>query len=149
MSRRLTNTNNMNCAPTVDSDQPGPSARSDQSSLCTLWVVIVSSCEQQSSDQSGCMPRLIWVFPGHTGHFVGFAHMIVKEITFELCQEKTDLSAVMLVIPRTRMRAIQTVQVFGSLSETYSSWTLKIIWVFAGHKGHFVGSFIVWANQVP
>ena len=39
------------CAPSEDSDQPGQS---------------------EDSDQTGWMPRLIWVFTGRTGHFVGF-----------------------------------------------------------------------------
>ena len=45
------------------------SALSDQSLLCALRIA--SSCRQQRL-WSGRMPRLIWVFTGHTGHFVGF-----------------------------------------------------------------------------
>ena len=39
------------------------------------WGPIVSSCGQRrlwSSDHTGQMPRLIWVFAGWKGHFVGF-----------------------------------------------------------------------------
>ena len=32
----------------------------------------ISSCGQRDFDQTGWMPRLIWVFAGRTGHFVGF-----------------------------------------------------------------------------
>ena len=35
-------------------------------SLATQWV------QSKDSDQTGLMPRLIWVFAGHTCHFVGF-----------------------------------------------------------------------------
>ena len=35
-------------------------------SLATHWV------HSDDSDQTGCMPRLIWVFAGSTCHFVGF-----------------------------------------------------------------------------
>ena len=28
--------------------------------------------DTEDSDQTGRMPRLIWVFAGRTGHFVGF-----------------------------------------------------------------------------
>ena len=35
-------------------------------SLATQWV------HSEDSDQTGRIPRLIWVFAGHTGHFVGF-----------------------------------------------------------------------------
>ena len=30
------------------------------------------------TDQNGWMPRLIWVFAGHTGHFVGFVMLRLK-----------------------------------------------------------------------
>ena len=38
----------------------------EESFLATLWV------HSEDSDQTGQMPRLIWVFAGHTFHFVGF-----------------------------------------------------------------------------
>ena len=38
----------------------------------------------EDSDQTGPMPRLIWVFPGHTCHFVGFVMMRLKQ-----CRPKT------------------------------------------------------------
>ena len=52
------------------------SAQNDQeSSLCSLQIakdlkpLLVDS---DGSDQTGQIPRLIWVFAGRTGHFVGF-----------------------------------------------------------------------------
>ena len=59
----------MACAPSEDSDQPGhPSLWSESSlsawrkfgSLATLWA------HSEDSDQTGRMPRLIWVFAGRT-----------------------------------------------------------------------------------
>ena len=44
-------------------------------SLCTLRIVKdprFLHADSEDSDQTGWMPRLIWVFAGHTGHFVGF-----------------------------------------------------------------------------
>ena len=52
-------TNEMACAPSEDSDQPG---QSDQSSLCAQWVAKGQSflhAESENSDQTGRMPRLI------------------------------------------------------------------------------------------
>ena len=46
-----------------------------ESSLCTLWVAkdpLFLHADSEDSDQTLRMPRLIWVFAGHTGHFVGF-----------------------------------------------------------------------------
>ena len=46
-----------------------------ESSLCAQWVAKDSSflhADSEDSGQTGRMPRLIWVFAGHTCHFVGF-----------------------------------------------------------------------------
>ena len=51
------------------------SAQSDQSSQCTQWVAKdprFPQADSKDSDQTGQMPRLIWVFTGRTDHFVGF-----------------------------------------------------------------------------
>ena len=51
------------------------SAQSDQFSLCAHWVAkdpMFLHADSEDSDQSGRMLRLIWVFAGRTGHFVGF-----------------------------------------------------------------------------
>ena len=36
------------------------------------WGPKLSYADSEDSDQTGRMPRLIWVFAGHTCHFVGF-----------------------------------------------------------------------------
>ena len=44
-------------------------------SLCAHWVAKnpnILQADSEDSDQTGRMPRLIWVFAGRTGHFVGF-----------------------------------------------------------------------------
>ena len=49
---------------------------SDKSSSCAQWVAKDPSflhADSEDSDQTGRMPRLIWVFSGRTYHFVGFA----------------------------------------------------------------------------
>ena len=46
-----------------------------ESSLCAQWTAKDPSFlhkNSEDSDQTGRMPRLIWVFPGHTCHCVGF-----------------------------------------------------------------------------
>ena len=46
-----------------------------ESSLCAQWVAKDPSflhADSEDSDQTGWMPRLIWVFAGRTFHFVGF-----------------------------------------------------------------------------
>ena len=46
-----------------------------ESSLCAQWVAKDPSflhADSEDSDQTGRMPRLIWVFAGRTCHFVGF-----------------------------------------------------------------------------
>ena len=46
-----------------------------ESLLCTQWVAKEPSflpADSEDSEQTGQMPRLIWVFAGRTCHFVGF-----------------------------------------------------------------------------
>ena len=46
-----------------------------ESSLCAQWVAkdpTFLHAGSEGSDQTGRMPRLIWVFAGRTCHFVGF-----------------------------------------------------------------------------
>ena len=46
-----------------------------ESSLCAQWVAkdpIILHADSEGSDQTGQVPRLIWVFPGCTCHFIGF-----------------------------------------------------------------------------
>ena len=65
-------TNKMTFAPNEDSDQ---------SLLCAQWVAKDSMflpADSKDSDQTGRMPRLIWIFAGCTGHFVGFVMRPLK-----------------------------------------------------------------------
>ena len=53
-----------------------------ESSLRTQWAAEdprILHADREDSDQTGRMPRLIWVFDGRTCHFVGF---IVRLLTF-------------------------------------------------------------------
>ena len=62
-------TNKVACAPSEDSDQPDQSSLSawrKLGSLATHWA------NSKDSDQTGRMPKLIWVFAERTCHFVGF-----------------------------------------------------------------------------
>ena len=51
--------------------------------ICPVWSVFACAqlvpkdqnflhADSKDADQTGRMPRLIWVFAGRTGHFVGF-----------------------------------------------------------------------------
>ena len=42
------------------------------------WVLIYPLSASEDSDQTGWMPRLIWVFAGRTCHFVGFVMRRIK-----------------------------------------------------------------------
>ena len=39
---------------------------------CVAYDPILLQADSADSDQTGRMPRLIWVFAGRTDHFVGF-----------------------------------------------------------------------------
>ena len=57
------------CAPSEDSDQPGIRPVWSESSLFAQWVAKDPSflhADSEDSDQTGRMPRLIWVFARRT-----------------------------------------------------------------------------------
>ena len=57
------------------------SAQPDQSWQCAQWVAkdpCFLHVDSKDSDQTGWMPRLIWVFAGRTCHFVGFVMRLLK-----------------------------------------------------------------------
>ena len=68
-------TNKITCAPNVDWDEPSLSEWRNPGSLATRWV------HTKDYDQTGPMPRLIWVFTRHTYHFVGFVMLPLKYFT--------------------------------------------------------------------
>ena len=62
-------TNEMACAPSEDSDQPGHPTSLIKVFACALWVAKDPSflhADSKDSDQTGRMPRLIWIFAEHT-----------------------------------------------------------------------------------
>ena len=67
-------TNNMTCAPSKDSDQPEHPLRPR-----FLYA------DSEDSDQTGQMPRLIWVFAGQTDIFFGCVtlQLILKVVKCE------------------------------------------------------------------
>ena len=63
-------------------------AQSDQSLLCAQWVAKDPSflhADSKDSDQTGRMPRLIWIFARHTCHFVGFITRRLKFVILRTC----------------------------------------------------------------
>ena len=54
-----------------------------ESSRCAQWVVKdprLFQGDSEDSDQTGQMPRLIWVFAGRSGHFVGFVVLWLSHV---------------------------------------------------------------------
>ena len=52
-------------------------------SWATQWV------HSEDSDQTGWLPRLTWVFEGHTCHFVGFFHAAAHILNTETLNEES------------------------------------------------------------
>ena len=75
------------CVPNEDSDQPGHSPVRSESSLCPQWVAKDPSflhADSKDSEQTGRMPRLIWVFAGCTcqAHFNVRSRKVLPETSF-------------------------------------------------------------------
>ena len=64
-----------------------------ESSLCAQWVAKDPSflhADSEDSDQTGRMPRLIWVFAGGTCHFVGFVtRWLICKLSLTLWLQKS------------------------------------------------------------
>ena len=66
-----------------------------ESSLCTQWIAKdprFLHTDSNDSDQIGQMPRLIWVFAGHTGHFVSFVMLWLN--FFPVSKEELETLAI-------------------------------------------------------
>ena len=77
-------TNKMTLRPAKIQISLGISPLWSESSLCAQWVAKdprFLHADSEDSDQTGRMPRLIWVFAGRTCHFVGF---VTRRIIFAL-----------------------------------------------------------------
>ena len=85
-----------------------------ESSLCTLWVAkdpSVLHADSEDSDQTGRMPLLIWVFTGHTCHFVGF---VMRQL---ICSNFRIVTAIIWIF---RCPNMSSGMFWGSLS--WSDW---------------------------
>ena len=79
-----------------------------ESSLCALCVAKDPSflhADSEDSDQTGRMPRLIWVFAGRTCHFVVFV-----------------MRRLILCCKWTRRPIRMTVRIASTITENCSSW---------------------------
>ena len=70
------------------------SAQSDHSPSLSAWrklgPLATHWAHSEDSDQTGWMPRLIWVFAGRTCHFVGFVTRWLKFINMFFVSSDTD-----------------------------------------------------------
>ena len=74
-------TNIMICSPSEDSDElwhPPSLIRVFAVRMKAHWDLSYPLSDSEDSVQAGRMPRLIWVFAGRTGHFVGFVMRRLK-----------------------------------------------------------------------
>ena len=84
-SGNLKPTNNNKRAASWQNQQNNLCALSDQSSLCAQWVAedpMFLHADSEDFDQTGRMPRLIWVFAARTCHLVGFMMRRLKGVNY-------------------------------------------------------------------
>ena len=85
MSLRITKPTKWHVRPAKTQLSPGIRPFWSEYSLCAQCVAKDPSflhTDSEDSDQTGWMPRLIWVFDGCTGHFVGFVMRRLKYILY-------------------------------------------------------------------
>ena len=98
-----------------------------ESSLCTQWVAKDPNflqVDSKDSDQTGRMPRLIWVFAGRTCRFVCFVMMrlILVDLKSVLYPKLNELRHV-----KTCLRGFRPGKTQTGLSATENSYRLEIL----------------------
>ena len=81
MSRLVTKPTKWHMRPAKTLISLGITKTDQPSSLCAQWLAKDPSflhTDSEDSDQTGWMPRLIWVFAGRTCHYVGFVTRRLK-----------------------------------------------------------------------
>ena len=91
-----------------------------ESSLCAWWVAKDPSflhADSEDSDQTGRMPRLIWVFAGRTCHFVGF---VMRRLIccFNITKTKFPLQTLLILMKRSYDSSNHIMVVHLHLSES-------------------------------
>ena len=149
----------MACAHSEGSAQPGIrpvwsepllSACRKLGSLATCWA------HGKDSDQTGRMPRLIWVFAGRTCHFVGFCHALARKqlsqcttnpTTGTVLPAKTKITLYIYpvwqgisFIPLWKARKLYYTHAISEDSDQTARMH-RMIWVFAGRTN--LVSFVV------
>ena len=79
--------------PSEESDQPGHWPSLIRAFAVRSWVVkdpMFLHADSEDSDQTGWMLRLIWVFAGCTGHFVGFVMLWLISFIVMILSIQTD-----------------------------------------------------------
>ena len=110
-----------------------------ESLLCALWVAKDPRClhaDSEDSDQTGRMPRLIWVFARRTDHFIGF---VMQQLICIYCKnpKSSDTQKNCCNIPKLWMYfTIQQYIQQKMQKEWQTVWTLiilrcSLIWVYA------------------
>ena len=113
------------------------SAQSDQSSLCAQWVAKDPSflhADSEDSDQTGWMPRLIWVFAGHTS----LRETMHEEFVFCVCvccimsntpSVPTSGSATVVINPHLPSGPVHPYQLDKSISNFRGGWCTFIVFI--------------------
>ena len=118
-----------------------------ESLLCVQWVANDPNflhADSEDSDQTGRMPRLIWVFAGRTCHLVGFVMRRLKYL-YEHSIAVIKLSLCIRPVWSESLLCVQWVAndpnfLHADSEDSDQTGRMpRLIWVFAGRTCHLVG----------
>ena len=152
----------------------GPAKTQISLGICPVWSVFAIRMKKywpinyllsasKKSDQTGRMPRLIWVFAGRTCQFVGFVTRRLGCFVLILTWSTEEWTKVLFsgVLSRGTKPDIlvSSSNSTATHAEIYTSFLHadsedsdqtgrmpRLIWVFAGRTCHFVGFVTMWPN---
>ena len=91
-----------------------------ESSLCTQWVAKdprFLHADSEDSDQTGHMPKLICVFDGRTGHFVGFD---VLWLNLSFHYQQIPIFSILLVVSHIRKKQVKLTRSLACMTITWN-----------------------------
>ena len=118
-------TNKMVCPPSEDSDHPGHPPSLIRVLQCAQWVAedpVFLNADSEDSDQTGRMPRLIWVFAWRKGHFVGFVmrRLICQYVVASKCDFCLTMQKALKTVSKLTLHRMG---IFYSLYSQHPSWS--------------------------
>ena len=91
-------------------------SESSLSAWRNLGTLAIQWVHSEDSDQTGQIPRLIWVFTGRIGHFIGFVVQRLKSYLLDYCRETDQVGIWWWFRDNQHMSQLKRLKYFSSVN---------------------------------